>query len=80
MPQSHVSAPSCTGPGGHGGVVERGEVNQITILNNLKRKSTFMYCAGFVSADLILDTFLPNMNLPLNSLVYAINYLVSLSS
>lgn len=39
-----------------------------------------MYCAGFVSIDLVLDTFLPNMNLPLNSLAYAINDLVSLSS
>lgn len=39
-----------------------------------------MYCAGLVSVDLILDTFLPNLNLPLNSLVYAINDLVSLGS
>lgn len=39
-----------------------------------------MYCAGFVPIDLILDTFLPDMILPLNSLVYAINDLVSLSS
>lgn len=39
-----------------------------------------MYGAESVSIDLILDTFLPSMNLPLNSLVMAINDLVSLSS
>lgn len=39
-----------------------------------------MSCAGFVSINLILDSFLTNMNLSLNSLVGVINDSVSLSS